>query len=123
MDAVIDFEVDLDPQCPNVTFKATGLSDTALSATLEKVVLRSVTLNPVSDSAKLLALPANALASLAPGVLKKALEGKKTVDIPLKKPLGTDITLNGQTVSVKLKSPELGSHNGMLMVSGTFDVS
>ncbi|MCR8573613.1 hypothetical protein GTW98_12985 [Streptomyces sp. SID8375] len=123
MDALIDFDVTLDPQEPNVTFKATGLTDAALSATLEKIVLNAVTLNPVSDAAKLVAGPANALASLAPGVLKKALEGKKTVDIPLDKPLGTDITVNGQTVSVKLTSPELGSHDGMLMVSGTFVVS
>ncbi|MFI9306674.1 hypothetical protein [Streptomyces triculaminicus] len=123
MNALIDFDVTLNPQEPGVTFKATGLTDTALSATLEKIVLNSVTLNPVSDAAKLVAGPANALAALAPGVLKKALEGKKTVDIPLDKPLGTDITINGQSVSVKLTSPELGSHDGMLMVSGTFVVS
>ncbi|QLE70465.1 hypothetical protein FGW37_01545 [Streptomyces rectiverticillatus] len=123
MDPLLDFEVVLDPQEPGVTFKATGLTDTALSATLEQIVLNSVSLVPLSDAAKLVAVPANALALLAPGVLKKALEGKKSVDIPLNKPLGTDITIKDQTVSVKLTSPELGSHDGMLMVSGTFVVS
>ncbi|MFE1772746.1 hypothetical protein [Streptomyces sp. NPDC059008] len=123
MDALIDFDVTLDPQEPNVTFKATGLTDTALSATLETIVLNSVTLNPVSDAAMLVAGPANLLALAAPKVVKDVLEGKKTVDIPLDKPLGTSITLNDQTVSVKLTSPELGSHDGMLMVSGTFVVS
>ncbi|WP_058041161.1 hypothetical protein [Streptomyces roseifaciens] len=123
MDALIDFEVVLDPAEPSVTFKATGLTDTALSATLEKIGLNSVSLYPKSDAAKLVAAPANALALAAPAVLKGALEGKKSADIPLKTPLGTDITVQGQTVSVKLTSPELGSHDGMLMVSGTFVVS
>ncbi|MGW7008039.1 hypothetical protein ACWGCW_35920 [Streptomyces sp. NPDC054933] len=123
MDALIDFDVTLDPQEPNVTFKATGLTDTALSATLERIVLNSVTLSPVSDAAKLVAGPANLLALAAPKVVKDALEGKKNADIPLNKPLGTDITIKDQTVSVKLASPELGSHDGMLMVSGTFVVS
>ncbi|WP_455409927.1 hypothetical protein [Streptomyces hiroshimensis] len=123
MDALIDFEVVLDPPVPNVTFKATGLSDTALSATLETIVLNSVTLSPVSDGAKLLAVPANLLALAAPKVVKDKLEGKKTVDIPLNNPLGADITISNQTVSVKLTSPELGSHDGMFMVSGTFVVS
>ncbi|MGG7569465.1 hypothetical protein [Streptomyces sirii] len=123
MDPLLDFEVVLDPTEPNVTLKATGLTDTALSATLEKIVLNSLSLYPKSDAAKLAAAPANLLAAAAPAVLKGALEGKKSVDIPLDKPLGTDITVQGQTVSVKLTSPELGSHDGMLMVSGTFVVS
>ncbi|MFF7725437.1 hypothetical protein [Streptomyces sp. NPDC008001] len=123
MNAVVDFEVVLDPPVPNVTFKATGLSDTALSATLEKIVLNSVKLDPKTPAALLLAAPANLLALAAPKVVKDKLEGKKSADIPLKKPIGTDITVQDQTVSVKLTSPELGSHNGMLMVSGTFTVS
>ncbi|GAB2712554.1 hypothetical protein [Kitasatospora kifunensis] len=123
MDALLDFEVVLDPTEPNVTFKATGLTDTALTATLEKIVLNSLTLYAKSDAAKLVVGPANVLALAAPGVLKGALEGKKSADIPLNKPLGTDITIKDQTVSVKLTSPELGSHDGMFMVSGTFVVS
>ncbi|MEH6373192.1 hypothetical protein V7793_02330 [Streptomyces sp. KLMMK] len=123
MDALVDFEVVLNPTEPNVTFKATGLTDKALSATLKKIVLNSLTLTPKSTAAMLVAAPANLLALAAPSVLKKALEDKKTVDIPLDKPLGTDITVSGQTVSVKVTSPELGSHDGMLMVSGTFVVS
>lgn len=123
MNALIDFDVTLSPQEPNVTFKATGLTDTALSVTLEKIVLNLVVLNPVSDAAKLAAAPANLLALAAPAVVKAALEGKKTVDVPLDKPLGTDIAVNGRTAAVKLTSPQLGSHDGMLMVSGTFAVS
>ncbi|CCB72543.1 protein of unknown function (plasmid) [Streptantibioticus cattleyicolor NRRL 8057 = DSM 46488] len=120
---MIDFEVVLGPPVPNVTFKATGLSDTALTTTLEKIVLNSVAMVPKSAGAAVLAGLANLLALAAPKVVKDNLEGVKTADIPLSKPLGTEITVAGQTVSVKLTSPELGSHDGMFMVSGAFTVS
>lgn len=120
--ALADFDVTLSPAEPGVTFKATALSDTALSVTVQTVTLNSVTMTPKSDGAKIAAGIANDLAKLAPGVLKKKVEGRK-VDVPLNATLGTDIVIGGQNVSVKLTSPELGSHGGMFMVSGTFTVS
>ncbi|MFF8912850.1 hypothetical protein ACF08M_05855 [Streptomyces sp. NPDC015032] len=121
MEPLIDFEVVPDPPEPHVTFKATGLTDTALSVTLEKIVLNTLSLHPRSDAAKLALPAAYMLALAAPKVIKDALEGQST-DIPLSKPLGAGFTVQGQTVSMNLASPELGSHEGMLMISGTLTV-
>ncbi|MFI2189886.1 hypothetical protein [Streptomyces sioyaensis] len=118
----IDYEIGYVPKDLRITFQATGLTDKALTVKVTDLNLDRVVFTPKSASALLLKPAADALAPLAPPIVKKKVIGMSS-DVPLDKPIGTEITISGQTVSVRLGTPELGSHDGMLMVSGTAVVS
>ncbi|MFI9202908.1 hypothetical protein [Streptomyces sp. NPDC053048] len=120
--AAVEFNVTYDPDPPVVTVKATGLTATALTVKVTDLDLRRVTFKPESVLAAPLTGLVNALALAAPPIVKDKVKGLSP-DIPLGKPIGCDIPVGGGTVHVRLASPELGSHDGMLMISGTAAVS
>ncbi|WP_424887322.1 hypothetical protein [Streptomyces sp. XH2] len=122
MAAPIEFDVTYDPKSPVVTVKATGITNSALTVQVTALDLRTVTFNPRTPLSDVLSGIVNDLAKKAPGAVKDKVKGLSP-DIPIGKPIGCDIPVGGATVHVGLASPELGSHGGMLMISGTADVS
>ncbi|MFF4218338.1 hypothetical protein [Streptomyces nondiastaticus] len=122
MAAPIEFDVTYVPDPPVVTVKATGITDTALTVKVTDLDLQQVEFHPKTPLSDVLSGLANDLARAAPPIVKDKVTALSP-DIPIGKPIGCDIPVGDATVHVKLASPELGSRDGMLMISGTADVS
>ncbi|GLF93255.1 hypothetical protein [Streptomyces yaizuensis] len=121
-DAPIEFDVSYTPDPPVVTVQATAITDTALTVQVTDVKLDQVTFTPKTPLADVLSGLVNDLAKKAPDLVREKTEGL-TPDIPLNTPIGCSIPVGGATVQIRLAAPQLGDHDGMLMISGTADVS
>ncbi|MFI9722864.1 hypothetical protein ACIHFE_24930 [Streptomyces sp. NPDC052396] len=120
--APIEFDVSYTPDPPVITVKATGLTDTALTVEVTDLNLQQVRFKPKTTLADILSGLVNDLAKNAPPIVKNKVKGLSP-HIPITTPIGCDIPIGGSTVHVRLTSPVLGAHDGMLLISGTADVS
>ncbi|MGV9279030.1 hypothetical protein [Streptomyces sp. NPDC003730] len=120
--ALMDFKTVTVPDPPEVTVRAGTGPDGKLTLELVDLKLTDVSFLPSSVAA----VPAGVLSTLlsepAASAVRDFFTGQ-TLDVPLPQPLGTSFPAGDTEVKVRLDRPELGSHNGMLMISGTVSVS
>ncbi|MFI2415176.1 hypothetical protein [Streptomyces sp. NPDC018947] len=120
--ALMDFTVRTEPDPPRVTVQADALSDTNLTLKVVHLDLSAIRLLPTNEGALAAWLPATGLANLATSALRRSFENR-TFEVPLGQLLGASFPAGDTEVRVRLDRPELGSHQGMLMISGTASVS
>ncbi len=120
--AFMSFSASTEPDPPTVTVRAVNVSDKKLTVEVTKLTLSAVRLSPSNDNAKLVEEQIADLAEPAASAIRDFFEGR-TFDVPLDRPLETSFPAGDTEVKVRLDQPELGSHNGILMISGTASVS
>ncbi|QLJ02827.1 hypothetical protein HZZ00_18610 [Streptomyces sp. NEAU-sy36] len=116
--AFMSFAASTEPDPPLVTVRAAGMSDRKLTVQVTKLTLSAIRLSPSNDNAKLVEKQIADLAEPAASAVRGFFEGR-TFDVPLDRPLETSFPAGDTEVKVRLDQPVLGSHNGMLMISGT----
>ncbi|KOX50119.1 hypothetical protein ACWEFD_26435 [Streptomyces ardesiacus] len=120
--ALMDFKTITVPDPPEVTVRAGTAPDGKLTLKLVDLRLSDVSFLPLSVAA----VPVGILSMLLSKPTASAVREfftDQTLDVPLPQPLGTSFPAGDTEVKVRLDQPELGSHNGMLMISGTPSVS
>lgn len=120
--ALMDFKTITKPDPPEVTVQAGTAPDGKLTLELVSLKLSDVAFLPASVAAVPVGVLSMLLSEPAASAVREFLTGQ-TLDVPLPQPLGTSFPAGDSEVEVRLDRPELGSHNGMLMISGTASVS
>ncbi|WP_069742361.1 DUF1652 domain-containing protein [Streptomyces sp. EN23] len=122
MAAFMSFSASTNPDPPTVTVRAVDMSDKKLTVEVTDLTLSAVRLSASNDIAKLVEDLIAGLAEPAALAVRGFLEGR-TFPLPLDRPLETSFPAGDAEVKVRLDQPELGSHDGMLMISGTSSIS
>ncbi|MFJ8098478.1 hypothetical protein [Streptomyces griseofuscus] len=121
MAAFMSFSASTEPAPPTVTVRAVDMSDKKLTVEVTDLALSAVRLRASNDIAKLVEDLIAGLAGPAALAVRGFFEGR-TFDVPLD-PLETSFPAGDTEVKVRLDQPVLGSHDGMLMISGTASIS
>ncbi|MEU9068511.1 hypothetical protein AB0E06_03000 [Streptomyces sp. NPDC048109] len=120
--ALMDFKTVTVPDPPEVTVRAGTGADGKLTLELVDLKLSDVSFLPLTVAAVPVGILSTLLSQPTASAVRDFFTGQ-TLDVPLPQPLGTSFPAGDTEVKVRLDQPELGSHNGMLMISGTVSVS
>lgn len=120
--ALMDFTTHTEPDPPEVTVLADAVSDEKLTLRLTDLTLTDVSFLPSSAAAVPVGIVSMLLSKPAASAVRQFFEDR-TLDLPIDQLLRTSFPAGDTEVKVRLDRPELGSHNGMLMISGTVFVS